>query len=118
MRSRLLDCMQSSHIRLAGDACDSRGDVVNAQRLFVVPVAALLVLSTGSCARESSDYQSFVASRDAIRPGMSIRQVFEAGLADYLVKAGGKNVPGATLPEKQPVSFCRDSRPTRRGRSR
>lgn len=74
------------------------------RRLVIVPFAALFVLSTGSCGRESSDYQSFVASRDAIRPGMSIRQVFEAGLADYLVKVGGKNVPGATLPEKQPVS--------------
>ena len=35
---------------------------------------------------------------------MSIRQAFEAGLVDYLIKAGGKNVPGSTVPEKQPVS--------------
>ena len=74
------------------------------------PLAALLVLSTASCAmgRNSSDYLLFVASHDAIRPGMSIRQVFEAGLADYLIKAGGKNVPGSTVPEKQPASAeCR-----------
>jgi len=58
--------------------------------------------------RNSGDYQSFVASHDAIRPGMSIRQVFEAGLADYLINAGGKNVPGSTVPEKQPASAeCR-----------
>jgi hypothetical protein len=67
-------------------------------------------LSAGSCAlgRDSSDYLSFVASHHAIRPGMAIRQVFEAGLADYLIKLGGKNVPGSTLPEKEPVSAdCR-----------
>src|SRR4051812_37187156 len=71
---------------------------------------ALLVLSTSSCgpARESRDYRSFVASHDAMRPGMSIRQAFEAGLADYLMQSGGKNVPGSTLREKQPVSAqCR-----------
>jgi hypothetical protein len=72
-------------------------------------VIVLLALSTGSCAgRNSSDYQSFVASHDAIRPGMSIRQVFEAGLADYMIKLGGTNVPGSTVPEKQPASAeCR-----------
>jgi hypothetical protein len=41
--------------------------------------------------RNSSDYKSFVASHGAIRPGMSIRQVFEAGLADYLMRLCGKN---------------------------
>ena len=76
---------------------------------FRGPLVALLVLSTGSCGgRNSSDYLSFVASHDSIRPGMSIRQVFEAGLVDYMIKAGGKNVPGSTVPEKQPVSAeCR-----------
>ena len=58
--------------------------------------------------RNSSDYQSFVASHDAIRPGMSLRQVFEAGLADYLMTAGSKNVPGSTVQGKQPASAeCR-----------
>ena len=77
---------------------------------FRGPLVALLGLSAGSCAlgRDSSDYLSFVASHHAIRPGMAIRQVFEAGLADYLIKLGGKNVPGSTLPEKEPVSAdCR-----------
>ena len=71
---------------------------------------ALVALLTGSCVmgRDSSGYRSFIASHDAIRPGMSIRQVFEAGLADYLIKAGSKNVPGSTVPDKQPVSAdCR-----------
>lgn len=73
-------------------------------------LVALLVLSTGSCAmgRNSSDYLSFVASHDAIRSGMSIRQVFEAGLADYLIKLGSKNVAGSTVSERQPASSeCR-----------
>jgi hypothetical protein len=72
-------------------------------------LVALLLLPTGSCgSRDSGDYLSFLASHDSIRPGMSIRQVFEAGLIDYMIKAGGKNVPGSTLPEKQPVSAeCR-----------
>jgi len=80
------------------------------RRPRVSSLIALIALSTGSCAmgRNSGDYLSFVASHDAIRPGMSIRQVFEAGLADYLIKAGSKNVPGSTVPEKQPASAeCR-----------
>jgi hypothetical protein len=78
--------------------------------LLGAALVALLVLSAGSCAmgRNSGDYLSFVTSHDAIRPGMSMRQVFEGGLADYLIKLGSKNVPGSTVPEKQPVSAeCR-----------
>jgi hypothetical protein len=69
-------------------------------------LVAFLVFSTASCGigRDSRDYHAFVASHDAIRPGMSIRQVFESGLADYLVRLGGKNLPGATAADKQPVS--------------
>jgi hypothetical protein len=71
--------------------------------------AALVALSIASCGgRDSGEYLSFVASHDAIRPGMSIRQVFEAGLADYLMQLGGKNVPGASVAGKEPVSAdCR-----------
>lgn len=81
----------------------------NIPQWFRGALVAPLVLSTGSCGgRNSSDYLSFVASHDSIGPGMSIRQVFEAGLVDYMIKAGGKNVPGSTVPEKQPVSAeCR-----------
>ena len=74
------------------------------------PLIALLLFATGSCVlgRNSGGYRSFEASHDAIQPGMSIRQVFEAGLADYLIASGGKNVPGATVPQKEPVSTaCR-----------
>jgi hypothetical protein len=74
------------------------------------PLVALLLFAAGSCimGRNSGSYMSFVASHDAIRPGMSIRQVFEGGLADYLIGSGGKSVPGGTVPEKQPVSTeCR-----------
>ncbi len=76
---------------------------------FSVCLVALLMLSTSSCGgRNSSDYRSFVASHDSIRLGMSIRQVFEAGLVDYMIKVGGKNIPGSTVPEKQPVNAeCR-----------
>src|SRR6266545_2461758 len=69
---------------------------------------ALLLLSAISCGRNSNAYHSFVISHDAIREQMSIREVFESGLADYMIKAGGKNVPGSTLPEKIPISSdCR-----------
>ena len=57
--------------------------------------------------RDSSDYRSFVASHDAIRPGMTIRQAFEAHLVDYLFTRGG-NMSGSTVPAKEPVSSeCR-----------
>jgi hypothetical protein len=52
----------------------------------------------------SGEYQTFENSHDSIRTGMSLRQVFESGLADYLIRMKNKNVPGATLPVKQPVS--------------
>ena len=69
---------------------------------------ALLLFSTISCGRSSNVYHSFVASHDAIRPGISIRQVFESDLADYLIRSEGKNVPGSTLSEKIPISSeCR-----------
>ena len=58
--------------------------------------------------RDSSGYRSFVASHDAIRPGMSVRQVFDVGLADYLTQSGGSDAVGGTAPEKEPVSAeCR-----------
>jgi hypothetical protein len=65
---------------------------------------AVLVLSFVACGRDSTVYRSFVASHDSIRPGMSIRQVFESGLADYLIRSDGKNVAGSTLPGKMPIS--------------
>jgi hypothetical protein len=84
--------------------------VVGRKARLDAALVAFLVLSVVSCAtgRDSRDYLAFVTSHDAIRPGMSIRQVFEAGLADYLVQLGSKNVPGSTEPERQPASAeCR-----------
>lgn len=49
-------------------------------------------------------YEAFVRSHDSIRVGMTLGEVFRAGLADYLIDEGSKNVPGATLPERQPAS--------------
>jgi hypothetical protein len=66
-------------------------------------IVVLLVLWLGACGRNSEIYGSFVASHDAIRPGMSLKQVFESGLADYLVRSDGKNIAGATVPERIPV---------------
>lgn len=52
----------------------------------------------------SGTYQTFENSHESIRTGMSLRQVFESGLADYLIRMKNKNIPGGTLPVKQPVS--------------
>ncbi len=71
-------------------------------RLWVA-LACLTAISV-SCGRSSGTYASFVASHDAIRPDMSMKQVLEAGLAEYLIQSDGKNVAGATLPEKTPAS--------------
>lgn len=51
------------------------------------------------CSNEGN--QAFLKSHDSIRAGMTLRETFDAGLADYLASVGPKNVPGATLPRKQ-----------------
>lgn len=51
----------------------------------------------------SNQYQAFLRSHAAIRPEMTLRQVLEAGLADYKGRVGA-NLPGGTVPRKQPVS--------------
>jgi len=63
----------------------------------------LFVMCFAGCSK-SSKHKAFIRSHDAIHPGMSIRQAFESGLADYLILMKNKNVPGGTLPGKQPVS--------------
>jgi hypothetical protein len=70
---------------------------------FWIALACLTAFSV-SCGRSSGTYASFVASHDAIRPDMSMKQVLEAGLAEYLIQSDGKNIAGATLPEKTPAS--------------
>lgn len=69
------------------------------QTIVVLCLAAIPILG---CSEESN--QAFLRSHDAIHRGMTMREVFEAGLADYMKGMGTKNVPGATLPERQPVS--------------
>ena len=71
----------------------------------VAQAAALACLAAAGilgCSERS--YQSFVASHDTIRPGMTIGEVFDSGLADYMVGMGVKNAPGAMRPEKEPAS--------------
>jgi hypothetical protein len=68
-------------------------------------ILGLLLLPLVACAilPASDKYQTFLRSHAAIRPGMTLRQVLEAGLADYKGRVGA-NLPGATVPKKQPVS--------------
>lgn len=70
------------------------------QWTFAVAMAALL----GGCS--DGDRQSFQDSHDRLREGMSLGEVFDAGLADYLARSGQKNAPGATLRAHQPVSVA------------
>jgi hypothetical protein len=69
--------------------------------------AALAVAVTLlGCSR--GEREAFERSHDAVKTGMSVAEMFDAGLADYLSVSGVKNAPGATLPERQPVSAdCR-----------
>lgn len=67
-------------------------------------IGAVCLAAAASVACSEGRAKAFVISHDAIRPGMSLREVFDAGLADYLESMGTKNVPGATLPDKQPAS--------------
>lgn len=68
-----------------------------------VLLAALLVHAVACIPTFSSSHQAFLRSHAGIRKGMTVRQVFEAGLADYLMRVNN-NVPGSTVPKRQPVS--------------
>lgn len=70
-----------------------------AQAIVVLGLLAVAVLG---CSVDGK--RAFLKSHDAIRAGMTLGETFDAGLADYLASVGPKNVPGATLPEKQPAS--------------
>ena len=61
----------------------------------------LIIAAVGGCSgRENA---AFLESQRNIRFGMTLREAFDAGLAEYLVLAGTKNIPGVTLPSAQPV---------------
>jgi hypothetical protein len=70
------------------------------------PVVALLVLMTTSCGpscgRHFGAYSAFVASHNEIRPGMSLREVYEAGLADFMMTGQGANITGRTTVNAEP----------------
>ncbi len=72
-------------------------------RIVLSIILLLLMLCCIGCDK-SGKHEAFMGSHDAIRPGMSIGEAFDAGLADYLVLMGNKNVAGGTLEERQPVS--------------
>ena len=80
----------------------NRSVSVAARVASIVTGVCLVVTGIWGCSEQS--YHSFVASHDAIRPGMTIGEAFDAGLADYMVDMGVKNIPGATRPEKGPAS--------------
>lgn len=76
----------------------------------VAQAAALACLAAAGilgCSERS--YQSFVASHDAIRPGMTIGEVFDSGLADYMVGMGVKNARVQRgLRRSRPAQFAND----------
>lgn len=80
----------------------NRSVSVAARVASAVAIGCLVAAAMFGCSHRS--YQLFMASHDAIRPGMTMGEVFGSGLADYMVGMGGTNVPGATQPENQPAS--------------
>jgi hypothetical protein len=65
--------------------------------------ASLVVLIVSGCTF-SEDYRTFRESHDSIQLQMTLSEVFEQSLADYLILLKMKNIPGQTLSENQPVS--------------
>jgi hypothetical protein len=62
-------------------------------------------VSLSGCTQQENE--AFVKSHDSIQTGMTLRDVFGSGLADYLMIMGTKNVVGATIPDKRPAaSHC------------
>jgi len=62
-----------------------------------------LVLVLSACTH-SENYQAFRESHDAIQLQMTFKEVFESGLANYLVSMKVKNIPGSTIVSEQPVN--------------
>lgn len=78
-------------------------NVSHGARWLMKAICLIVVAWTPGCSG-NRDYQAFLQSHDSIRPSMTIREVFDAGLADYLIRMETKTVSGATRPEKQPAS--------------
>ncbi len=75
---------------------------VAARMASTVAIVCLAIPGIFGCSERT--HQSFMASHDAIRPGMTMGEVFSSGLADYMVGMRVKNVPGATQLENEPAS--------------
>jgi hypothetical protein len=78
-------------------------DTRHAVRLLIGTFFLLVVTCIPGCFGKD-DYRAFLKSHDSIHLNMNLREVFDAGLADYQIRLGIKNVPGATLREKEPAS--------------
>ena len=61
------------------------------------------MISLSGCTTTES-YRVFRESHGTIQPQMTFKEVFEHGLADYLIIMKVKNIPGVTLVENRPVS--------------
>ncbi|MBI4194981.1 MAG: hypothetical protein HY526_07880 [Betaproteobacteria bacterium] len=66
-------------------------------------VAIVCLVAAGTPGCSELDYRAFQAAHDSMRPGMTIREVFEAGLAGYLIRMGIKNVAGSPLSNRRPA---------------
>lgn len=74
------------------------------RRRRAVQLILCLALSGAACdARHSRQYRLFESAHNAIHPGMSLGQVFDAGLAAYIAD-DGPNTPGSTVSNRQPAS--------------
>lgn len=65
--------------------------------------ASLMVLVVSGCTF-TEGYRAFRESHDSIQLQMTLSDVFEKSLADYLILLKTKNIPGKTLSENHPVS--------------
>lgn len=63
----------------------------------------LVVLGVGGCTH-TDEYRAFTETRDSIQAKMTIAEVFDSGLSNYLTLLEAKNITGSTLLSQQPAS--------------
>lgn len=68
---------------------------------IIIGCCLIIAAAAGGCSGRENE--AFLKSQQVLRFGMTLREAFDAGLAEYLVLAGPKNVAGATLLSRQPV---------------
>lgn len=66
----------------------------------IVPLIVSVAMT--GCTDEARE--AFNDSKHGVRIGMTLGEVLDSGVADYLISAGPKNVAGATVTKHQPVS--------------